>query len=214
MHVLTEEEFQRDAEPVFNQIFVGNNDTEPFKPQVEERLLLYFHVAGNPERNYCWQRQLFESIAHAASKIGDTGCYLASAWEGNAIITTGGFRLNRFAYISQSELVEAFAAPYCNSRVWSLLKMSDLYFCLFSESGKWGLLTTIDDHAFLGGSSKFIQAVKSYFPEIEQEACEYLKECKIEQMYEEIDVQWLQQVLTHVYDSTIAENLLKEAELL
>lgn len=214
MHVLTEEEFQRDIESILHQIFIGNNDTEPFQPQVEERLLVYFHVAGDPEKDYYWKRQLFEAIAHAANEVSDTGCYLVSAWGGRVIRVQSQEQLNHFAYIPQSEIVEAFAAPYGNPRIWSQLNMSDLDFCLSSESGKWGLLTTIDDHAFLGGTSEFMRAVKSYFPEIEQEVFEYLKERRLDQIYDDLNLQWLQQVLNHVYDSTTAENLLKEAELL
>ena len=55
MHVLSKEEFQRDAEPILHQIFIGNNDTEPFHPQIKERLLIYFPIGGEAKRNhfYC-----------------------------------------------------------------------------------------------------------------------------------------------------------------
>ena len=215
MHILSQEKFQRDAEPELRLVFIRNNDTEPFRSQVEERLFLYFPIGGDSERNYHWQRQLFEAIADAASKVGDTGCYLAPAWEGDPIITTGGSRLNRFAYISQPELVEAFAAPYGNPRIWSQLNMSGLDFCLFSESGKWGLLTTIDDHAFLGGSSEFMQTIKNYFPYIQQEVHEYLHNLKLEQLDgEKIDIPWLKKVLTHVYGAEVAKQMLIDSNLI
>lgn len=214
MHVLSQEEFERDAQSLIHQIFVGNNHTEPFKFEVEERLLLYFPCGGNLKRNVYWERQLFEAIAQAAYKIGDTGCYLASAWEGN-LTTVGGPQKNRFAYIAQSELVEAIAAPYGNPRVWSKLYMSSIDFCLCSENGNWGLLTTIDDHAFLGGSSEFMQAVKSYFPQIEQEVYEYLNDLKLEKMDgEKIDIKWLKKVLSHVYGAELAKQMIIDSELL
>lgn len=93
--------------------------------------------------------------------------------------------------------------------------MSGLDFCLFSESGKWGLLTTIDDHAFLGGSSEFMQTIKNYFPYIQQEVHEYLHNLKLEQLDgEKIDIPWLKKVLTHVYGAEVAKQMLIDSNLI
>lgn len=209
MHVLTEEEFQRDVEPLLYKIFVGNNDTEPFQTQAEERLFLYFHCGSDFEKNDYWRSQLFEAIAHAAKEIGDPGCYLVNSWQGDVSIVNGS-PMNRAAYIHQSEIAEEFG----NLTVWSQVNMSDLYFCLCSESGKWGLLSTIDDYAFLGGTSKFMQAVKSYFPEIEQEVHEYLNDLRLGQMYgDKISITGLREVLTHVYGAEVTEQMLIDSGL-
>lgn len=71
MHILTEEEFQREAEPVLLQVFRGNDDIEPFLPSVKERLLLYFPLGDNIERNDYWERKLAEALCEAAQSIGD-----------------------------------------------------------------------------------------------------------------------------------------------
>ena len=98
MHVLTEEEFTQTVEPILHKVFVGNNDTEPFLPHVEDRLLLYFPCGGDIERSIYWERQLAEALAYAAQSIDDLGCYLVSVWEGN-LITYGAPQKNRYAYI-------------------------------------------------------------------------------------------------------------------
>lgn len=215
MRTLTQEEFEQVAEPVFHQIFTANNDTEPFLPQVEERLLLYFPFGGNLKRNDYWEKQLAEALYQAAQFIGDTGCYLASPWEGN-ITTYGGYPQNRYAYIAISELVDALAAsPENSKRVWARLNLIYGFgFCLCSTGGHWGLLKTIDDHAFLGGTHEFMQVVRYVFPDIDREALEYLHDLRLEQMDGEgIDVEWLKQVLSHVYGSSQAEQLIANSGL-
>jgi hypothetical protein len=217
MHVLSQEEFELVAEPLLYQVFVGNNYTEPFQPQVEERLFLYFPCGDDLERNNYWEKQLYEAIAHAASQIDDRGCYLVSSWQGTLPVTifdgsiANGSPMNRAGYINQSEIAEEFG----NLTVWSQLNISNTFdFCLCSESGKWGLLKRIYDHAFLGGTGEFMQAVKSYFPEIEQEIHEYLSDARIDQMYgDNISITWLKQALTHVYGAEVAEEMLIKSQL-
>ena len=215
MHTISEKNFLLQVEPILYRIFIGNNDTEPFLPHIEKRLLLYFPFIGNSKKDYYWERKLAESLTYANQKIGDSGCYLVSVWKGN-VTTYGGLKKNRYAYIPQSELIEAIAAPPGSSkRVWSKLNISNSNFCLCSTNGNWGLLTTFDDHAFLGGTSEFMQAVKSYFPDIEQEVYEYLRDLRLEQMDgEKINIKWLRQVLSHVYGSTIAEQMLIDSSLI
>jgi hypothetical protein len=214
MHIITEEEFQQDAEPIVHKIFIRNDYTEPFQPQVEEKLLLYFPIGGEPERHHYLERNLSEALAYASQFIGDTSCYLVSEWTQETHYYKNKL-VNQYASVACSELPDALAAkPGSSNTIWCKLNMRNANYCLCSESGRWGLLTTIEDHAFLGGTLEFMQAVKNYFPYIEQEVYEYLGNLRLEQMDgEKIDIQWLKQLLSHVYDSITAQNLLREAEL-
>jgi hypothetical protein len=214
MHTLTKEEFTLKVEPILRQVFVGNNDTEPFLPHIEDRLLLYFPLGGDTEENNERENKIFEAIAEAAKSVGNTGCYFVIGWGWE----WSEYATNRCAYISISELKEAFVPSSIgrNKMIWNQLDIEEEFigFCLCSISGEWGLLKTIDDHAFLGGSFKFMQAVRDYFPDIEKEVLEYLHDLRLELIdIEKIDLTWSRQLLTHVYGKEEAEKLLKEAGL-
>ncbi|MEL4897288.1 hypothetical protein [Crocosphaera sp. Alani8] len=214
MHTLTYPEFQRDAEPVLRQVFVGNHDAEPFQSHVEDRLFLFLPDGGDLERKHYWKRQLAEALAHAAQSIGDTGSYLAVFWE----LSKEPLE-NAYAYIPISELVDALAYPPCphggSKQVWAQLDVpSGLGYCLCSTNGSWGLLTTMDEYGFLGGSSEFMQAVRSYFPDIEKEVLEFLHDLRLDQIYgDKINMEWLKQVLGHVYGAKTAQQLIVDSGL-
>ena len=102
-------------------------------------------------------------MAYASQLIGDTSYYLVSEWKQVTHYYKNKLR-NQYASVACSELPDALAAKPGNlNTIWSKLNMRNVNYCLCSENGNWGLLTTIDDHAFLGGSSEFIQAVKNIF---------------------------------------------------
>lgn len=211
MHTFTEEKFKQDVDPILRRVFVGNEYSEPFVPKIEERLLLYFPVGGNLKRNIDWEIKLFEAICRAIKLIGDTGCYMAAAWEFSA----SEFPENRYAYIPASEFREAFIEAFDTGGVWERLDIIENFgYCLCSANGNWGLLKTIDEHAFLGGNSNFMQAVKNYFPEIEQEVLEFLHDLRLEHIGgEKINMKWLKQTLTHVYGSVLTEQMMINSEL-
>lgn len=220
MHILTEEEFQREAEPVLLQVFRGNDDIEPFLPSVKERLFLYFPLGDNIERNVYWERKLAEALCEAAQSIGDPGCYLASAWQGRIVTSDGRpHPKNRYAFIRSSELLDALAAPCApyesSKRVWSQLNIvHGCDFCLCSVTGRWGLLTSIDDHGFLGGTPEFMQVVRHVFPDIDTEVSVYLHDLRLEQIYGDgIDLPFVKQILSHVYGLEKAEQMITNAEL-
>ena len=213
MHTLTYQEFQREAEPVLHQVFVGNHEAEPFQSHVEDRLFLFLPDGGDLDRYYYWERQLAEALAHAAKSIGDTGSYLAALWESKKPLK------NAYAYIPISELVDALAYPPClhgdSKRVWAQLGVpSGLGYCLCSANGRWGMLATFDEYGFLGGSSEFMQAVRSYFPGIEKEVLEFLHDLRLAQMDgDEINIEWLEQTLVHVYGANTAQQLIVDSGL-
>lgn len=216
MHTLTKKEFLLNIEPILHQIFVGNDeDTEPFLPQIEDRLLLYFPLGGDIKKNNYTENRLFEAIAEAAKFVSDTGCYFVVGWGWLKCGAEG----NRSAYIPRSELKEAFVPSSITGRdkiIWNQLDIEDCFvdFCLCSTNGDWGLLKTIDDYAFLGGNAEFMQAVKSCFPDVEKEVLEFLHDFKLAQKSgEQIDLNWLNQILTHVYGQEKADKLLKETGL-
>lgn len=213
MHLLTKDEFEQVAKPLLHQIFVSNDETEPFAEQVQERLLLFFPIGGDPNKNYFSKRQLAAAIAFAARSTEESGCYLLTGW----LLRFLDPMENYYTYIPIPELEDALAAPPGSSKsVWTQLNMSKwLGYCLFSEQGSWALYVTIDDYGFLGGSSEFMQFVRQSFLGIEKQVVEWLCELKLEQMDgEKIDTEWLTQILTHVYGEETARTLLVDAKLI
>ena len=59
-----------------------------------------------------------------------------------------------------------------------------------------------------------MQAVKRNFPDVEKEVFEFLHDFKLAQIDgEEIDIKWLNQLLTHVYGVEVAEQMLVDSGL-
>ena len=206
MNVLTEKSFTKDVEPIIRRVFVGNEYTEPFVSGIKDRLLLYFPLGGDIRKNVEREIQLFKAIEQAAKSIDNPGCYLAAAWGFPKPATNE----NYYAYIPILEFEEAFVKAFDTGGVWQRLNIAEnLGFCLCSDNSDWGLLKTIDEHAFLGGSLEFMQAVRSYFPDVEKEVLDYLHYIRMEQMYEgEINTNWLEQVLSHVYGAITAKQMI------
>lgn len=214
MNTISKEYFLNTIEPLLKKIFVSNDDTKPFVNEIRERLLLYFpFVGGDEEKDYYLWKKLVESLAHANQKTGENGYYLVSDWQQYPSIPTPHYK-NHYAYIPQDEFVEAIAfTPGSSKGVWSQLKMYHLNYCLCSTNGTWGLFRTSEDYGFLGGSLEFIQTVKNYFPEVENEVFRYLNQLRGEQISGEY-INWLRQLLVHVYGQESAEELLKKTELI
>ena len=59
-----------------------------------------------------------------------------------------------------------------------------------------------------------MQVVRSYFPDIEKEVLEFLHDLRLDQIYgDEINIEWLEQILVHVYAANTVQQLIVDSGL-
>ena len=206
MHILTETQYQAEAEPAFRLVFTTNNpsaDEGVFTPNISSRKILH------PCYSYVEPQSLMEAIIAAASNLGDAGCYI--------LLTCELPGKPRHCYISLSE----FADPEISPETQLGLTFISDYF-IYSERGKWGLALSGANYGLLGGSPKFIEEVRAGFPELDEQVYEFLQYWRDERDdalsrglpdYISPIGNWLPQLLTHVYGAEEAEKLLHSAGL-
>lgn len=81
MYILTEKQYQIEAEPILRQVFINEDPfDEPFSPNVNSRMLVY--------PLYDWTGSIFlKALIKAASDIGDREIYLSLLWRVAKIIS-------------------------------------------------------------------------------------------------------------------------------
>lgn len=203
------------AENTAKLIFIQKEDTAPFLPHIKERHLIFFPIGGDQKHNAMLENKLFEAIAQASIEINSVGCYFIFAWNILDVNADEG----RHFYLPTKDLKDALIFSNTSNKevIWEKFGFvqDSLGYCLCSVEGDWGLMKTIDDYGFLGGSSKFIQTIKSHFPGVEKEVSDFLYDCKLCEMGgEEIDINWIKQLLNHIYGEETAKKLLEEAKLI
>lgn len=206
MHILTEAQYQVEAEPVFRQIFATDNpsaDEGIFTPNIAIRRILH-PCYGDVE-----PQLLMDAIIAAAANLGDAGCYI--------LVAGLVFNKPRHCYISISE----FSAPRIDPETRLGINLSSDYF-IYSACGKWGVALSSAHYGLLGGSPEFIEGVRAGFPELDEQVYEFLQYWKDERDdalrrcrpdYISPIGNWLPGLLIHVYGAEKAEKLLQETEL-
>ena len=206
MHLLTEAQYQAEAEHAFRRIFATDNPSaseEVFTPNIVSRRILH-PCYGDVE-----PQLLMDAIMAAAASLGDAGCYIFVA----GLV----FNKPRHGYISISE----FSIPRIDPETRLGLDLSSDFF-IYSHRGKWGVALSSAHYGLLGGSPEFIEVVRAVFPELDEQVYEFLQYWREEKDdalrrgrpdYISPLGNWLPQLLTHVYGAEEAEKLLRSAGL-
>jgi hypothetical protein len=203
MYTLTEAEYLVKAEFNLRQIFVHDNPfTHPFSSSVMERLLIapYKYVIEPP---------LTSAVIDAASSIGDEGCYLSLLWRNKASTEPAHW------YIPLTEFYDAYVE---NKNHKALIAEENPYFSLrestiYSPQGKWGIILTHECFGLLGGTAKFLNAIRSSIPEIEQQVLQFLEDIKHRKERCGELATWVRPLLIHIYGNELTNKLLIEAGL-
>jgi hypothetical protein len=200
MYALTEEQYEIEAEPIFQQIFVKVDAfNKPFFPKIIARRIVY------PLDNYL-EQPFLEALIEAATKVGDIGCYLSVLWQFEGQPNN--------CYIPLSELLEGYTSPLSEKTIEGRLNMCIIpEYILYSAQGKWGLIVSDEHHGMLGGSSEFIEVFYKYLPNLDNQVYDFLErmqDLRPDGSYKKIG--WLSDMLSHVYGQESAEKMLKEME--
>ncbi|MEC4853420.1 MAG: hypothetical protein SAJ12_20765, partial [Jaaginema sp. PMC 1079.18] len=82
---------------------------------------------------------------------------------------------------------------------------------LFSPSGKWGVITSHEHHALIGGTQEFIDRIIANIPEIQNQVYEFLEFWKYHKS-SGIDVGWMRPLIEHIYGQEKACRILKNSK--
>lgn len=199
MRVLTEAEFQIEAERFLRQVF-SNDDPfdKPFTPNIPARKIIY-------EYFYRIESPLIEAIVAAASSIGDTGFYFSALWRLDDEVTEEPYHW----YIPLSEISTYIAGR--DEVFGTALHVENV---LYSPQGKWGVMMSHEHHGLLGGSPSFMAEVCRLVPDLEQQVFGFLKYWQYwKTQPNSFRADWLPGLLTQVYGQETAEKMLQEADL-
>lgn len=86
---------------------------------------------------------------------------------------------------------------------------------IYSPRGEWGIIVTHEFFALLGGTSDFIDIIRSYIPDIDQQVLEflhYVKTCA--EIYGSfVGFAWVRPLLNHIYGEEYTKILLLDSHL-
>lgn len=201
MQILTDAQYQIEAEPILRKVFVNDDPFDnTFSPNITERLILY-------RCETYLEPDLVEGLVAAASDLGDTNCYLINLFRDDK-------KPNDY-YLSLSELHDEYVGYSCNNIPTEEGLDIDLWieYVIYSAQGKWGLMVSHEHHGMLGGSSKFINKVREFVPNLDEQVYLFLKKLKSISYSPHARLDWLPELLTHIYGQEKAEMLLKETGL-
>ncbi|MGK7874025.1 MAG: hypothetical protein AB4426_12145 [Xenococcaceae cyanobacterium] len=199
MHTLSEAQYQAEAEPILRRVFVNDDPfEEPFSPNITGRIIIY------PCYNYL-ETPLIDALIAAASSLGDTSCYLTQLWRDE--------KEPNHCYIPLLQLHEFYCCSSGNNKLIEKIKLLSEY-VIYSGQGKWGLMVSHEHHGMLGGSPEFIEAVYQVIPDLDRQVYDFLKNFQLSKAAGmRLTLEWLPELLTHVYGIDAAEKMLRETGL-
>lgn len=243
MHILTEAQYQAEAEPVFRQIFAT------YDPSADDSIFT-LNIASRRILHPCYGSveplSLMDAIIAAAANLGDTGCYI--------LVDSLLQNRPRHGYISLSEFSADKSSPetqlglllasdyfiYSECGKWGLALSGANYGLLggspppgpqrievklnmdiiseniiYSDTGRWGIMLSHECNGLLGGTPEFIEEVQAAIPDLDLQVYGFLKRLQGFKSDRPLSVtlDWLPGLLSHVYGSEIAEKLLQETGL-
>jgi hypothetical protein len=199
------------AAPTLHRIFVQEDPFgQPFAPGVQERRLLY-PVSTSLDGEAI---VLMRAILASAKLLGDHGVFISvpgrppekerrwvyhwnldfSEMEGYLLFDKGHFREHR-----------------------DLHAISSLGHIVYSPAGQWAVMLCREDHALLGGSTRFFETLQGIIPGFDDllQIQEFLSDWKQKTTRKGANVSWIvtwvPALLTHVYGADTAQRLMEQA---
>ena len=210
MRLLTKQEFQKEAEPMFKRVFEHDNgyislNEFCFRQEIMGRTIIYPYY-GEIELPTA------DAIVAATMNLGDTGCYL---W--NFLAHTPEKSEHCHIYLSEfkrfcsdESIPEKLTEKFIKFR--SRFDPSFIFGSIYSETGKWGIWKWDDGFGILGGPQEFLAEIRQKIPDIDRQVYGLLWELKNSGCLspKSIVFTWLPRLLNHVYGSEVAERILEE----
>ncbi|MEL4896598.1 hypothetical protein [Crocosphaera sp. Alani8] len=202
MYIVDEAEYLTKADPALSRIFINDNPVNcSFSPEIKERRIIYRY-------NFEITSPLLDAVIVAASNLGDTGCYFALAGERT------GHESVSYVYLDFSD----FFSLYGNEEHKDYEKISHFFSVenfVYSPQGLWGVLFSHESFGLIGGSPEFIETIEKLIPDINQQVYEcvrYFYDFKSRHP-KLATIEWLPELLHHVYGKERAKKILEAVEL-
>jgi hypothetical protein len=188
VQIVSKADFNDFVLPIMNQIFNGSDIySDPFAKWVNEKDLLC-------EVLYELKSPTLESVVQAASAVGDKGFYVSlqfdigPSWDQHWYVPFGD--LNSYKHIFKLR-VENF---------------------IFSPNAKWGVITSEEDFAIIGGANEFMTIFRENIPDLKNQLHEFLlrRQYEAQRNYK---VGWVPSVLKYLFGEDKAKYYLNLYEI-
>jgi hypothetical protein len=208
LYDLSETQFEKYAAPALHRVFVQEDPYgQPFAPGVQERRLLY----PVPTIQEGEALVLKRAILASAKLLGDHGVFISVPGRP----PEKEQRVLYHWYLDFGEM-EGFLL-YDEQHVREhkdLHAIVSLEYIVYSPTGQWGLMLSYEDHALLGGSTRFFEILQGIIPGFDDlgQIQEFLSDWKYYATERGVDVSWIPVLLTHVYGAGTGQRFLEEAK--
>lgn len=186
MKQFTEKEFKTIAEKAFLKVFAGIDPyDEPFRPNVTPRLLLY------PFRWYLsdpWLTPLVETM----EILGEEGFFVSALSRPLEDENSQPYHW----YIPLSEAGGYGSVVYSQENA------------IYSKNGTWGIICSDEDHAIIGGPELLIVNMQKAVTDMDFRIQHFIETWKSYYQTNDIAIQWLFPMLSHIYGVNAAQNIL------
>jgi hypothetical protein len=214
MHILTEDQYQLEMEPILKLIFnidadLGYSDYDAtilFDENIPARRIFYLEMVYLDD---CLLNAVINAVCHLG---GTTGCYIT--------LLDRILKQPNHCYVPLEEMHEAFIGHKLE-RTLGMRFCSD--YAIYSAQGNWGIVTTRGKYGLLGGSDEFIRQVEIACPALGSQVYNFLQHWKEEEIYAIEHAEhpemlmrvetWIPDLLKHVYRENLAMQMLKEVGL-
>lgn len=240
MKRISQEEFNLEIKPIKQKVFVNSDPFgSPFSPEVEAKLInfeCYYQIESplldviiesailNGDNGFYLSSLWISEENTANSKQEDVSPYLSKVKEfisqlSNEELSLVNSVTEPYNKNTKPKRINHFYIPFSEINLYSCYKDSpDDLRCinlsetiLFSPSGKWGIITSHEHHALIGGTQEFIDRIVSRIPEIQNQVYEFLAFWKYHKS-SGIDVSWIPLLLEHIYGKEKAHRILKNSK--
>jgi hypothetical protein len=192
---MSEEEFDSEARPVFRSVFASDDPFDaPFQSQIQPRLLLY---------GFRWvlHEPWLDPIADGVAKLEEDGFYLTvlSTMLRGPEPNIDARPYHWFVPLSEAGTYKSGFGMYASA--------------LCSTRATWGLISSYEDHAIIGGSSSLIDTIRRAIPDLDARVREFLDIWRYNHEKYNADIGWMPRMLEHTYGPETMRLLLTHAEL-
>jgi hypothetical protein len=184
------------ARRAFHTVFKSADPFDaPFQDTIKARALLFPSGYGLPDDQYV-------GVVAAAAKIGESSAFFSGI---------EGYDGSGFERRSHWELCLTMPFPHQQllDQGWEGLIES----ALFSRQGTWGIISSHEQHAVVGGSTEFIEELGHHL-DLDHQLQEFLNYWKhASDQNPRLITRWIPRVLAHIYGSALAREVLKGSGL-
>jgi hypothetical protein len=192
MRALSELEFERDAKPLFDQVFHTTNPfEEPFTSDVAARAILF-------PVHYIMEKPLARAIIKAAERLREHSFYVTVLERPPAAEHDRAYHW----HIGFKELddYKSLGYPFV------------LENAVYSDRGTWGLMFSHEHHAVLGGPKEFVHDVLKALPDAVTNREKLMEYWKDNQARFGSNLDWLPRLVDHIYSDRVSGRVLSKTD--